>query len=100
MSIDHSAPRAIQEDEFPQPPAELKTNKNARPADAFIDVEEAEFADGFELPGAVLSTEEESTKVVPLQWDEFTCMSCFLVRHRSQLVREEAGKKYCIECEG
>jgi hypothetical protein len=29
-----------------------------------------------------------------------TCMSCFLVHHRSQLAREKDGKKYCIECEG
>lgn len=32
--------------------------------------------------------------------DEFTCYSCFLARHRSQLARESAGHSYCVECEG
>ena len=52
------------------------------------------------LPGADLSNEELLIQVVPVQADEFTCMSCFLVHHRSQLAREKDGKKYCSECEG
>lgn len=32
--------------------------------------------------------------------DEFTCWSCFLVRHRSQKAREKDGHAYCVECEG
>jgi hypothetical protein len=37
-------------------------------------------------------------RVVPKQVDEFTCMSCFLVRHRSQLANEK--KMICKECAG
>ncbi|CAH0200496.1 hypothetical protein SRABI26_01903 [Arthrobacter sp. Bi26] len=32
--------------------------------------------------------------------DEFTCYSCFLGRHRSQLAREMNGPSYCIDREG
>ena len=49
-------------------------------------------------PGADLSGEELTVRVVPKQLDEFTCMSCFLVRHRSQLANEK--KMICKECAG
>lgn len=39
-------------------------------------------------------------KVVPAQQDEFTCASCFLVRHRSQVARIKDGLQYCTDCEG
>jgi hypothetical protein len=56
--------------------------------------------EGYELPGADLSGEELLVRVLPPQPDEFTCASCFLVRHRSQVAREKDGLKYCMECEG
>ena len=31
--------------------------------------------------------------------DEFTCSSCFLVHHRSQLARETKGKLICRDCD-
>jgi hypothetical protein len=99
VSIDYDAPRTVPEDEVPEPLEELKTDK-ATSITAVIDVDEAELADSFELPGADLSKEELLVQVVPVQRDEFTCMSCFLVHHRSQLAREDDGKKYCTECEG
>ncbi|MCY1159640.1 MAG: hypothetical protein MOP51_2693, partial [Citricoccus sp.] len=34
------------------------------------------------------------------QADEFTCASCFLVRHRSQVAKEKNGMLYCTDCEG
>ena len=46
-----------------------------------IDVDETDTAEGFELPGADLSGEELSVRVVPKQADEFTCSTCFLVHH-------------------
>jgi hypothetical protein len=39
-------------------------------------------------------------QVIPQADDEFTCWSCFLVRHRSQKAREKGGHAYCGECEG
>jgi hypothetical protein len=56
----------------------------------------AEAAESFELPGADLSHEELAVEVKPKQLDEFTCMSCFLVHHRSQLADEK--KLICRDC--
>jgi hypothetical protein len=67
---------------------------------AVIDVDENDTAEGIDLPGADLSGEELTVIVVPEQSDEFTCSSCFLVRHRSQVAREKNGMKYCRDCEG
>jgi hypothetical protein len=36
--------------------------------------------------------------VLPAQEDEFTCVNCFLVKHRSQLDHEDAGGPICSEC--
>ena len=35
-------------------------------------------------------------RVVPAQSNEFTCRSCFLVKHRSQLADKK--KIYCFDC--
>jgi len=35
-------------------------------------------------------------RVLPAQVDEFTCTSCFLVQHRSQLA--DQGRGVCWEC--
>ncbi|NKS90039.1 DUF4193 family protein [Rhodococcus hoagii] len=51
-------------------------------------------------PGADLSGEELSVRVVPKQADEFTCASCFLVHHRSRLASEENGVMICMDCAG
>jgi hypothetical protein len=67
---------------------------------AAVDVDESDFGAGYELPGADLSGEELLVLVVPPLADEFTCSSCFLVRHRSQISREEDGRFYCKECGG
>ena len=83
MATDYDAPRKTDDE-----------------ASAVIDVEENDTAEGIDLPGADLSGEELTVVVVPEQSDEFTCSSCFLVRHRSQIAREKNGLKYCIECEG
>jgi hypothetical protein len=99
VSIDYDAHRTTPENELTVPVEELKPRKT-RPDEPVIDLDEAELADSFELPGADLSHEELIVQVMPVQADEFTCMSCFLVHHRSQLAREKDGKKYCIECEG
>jgi len=99
VSIDYDARRATPEDGATEPHDELKTEKTSTGA-SVIDLDEADLADTFELPGADLSNEELLVQVIPVQSDEFTCMSCFLVHHRSQLAREKDGKKYCSECEG
>ncbi len=67
---------------------------------AVIDLAEAELAAGFELPGGEVAPDEHTVEILAEQADEFTCGACFLVRHRSQLVKEHRGLKYCQECLG
>jgi hypothetical protein len=63
-------------------------------------VDEAEAAESFELPGADLSGEELTVRVLPARVDGFTCASCFLVPPRSQVARKQSGLRYCTGCEG
>ena len=100
MATDYDAPRRSEEDAAAESLEELKTTQRAPAQTATIDVDEAQEAEEFELPGADLSGEELQVKVVPQQKDEFTCMSCFLVRHRSQIAKEKDGMVFCQECEG
>ncbi len=74
--------------------------KPAMPKDALIDLAETELAEIYALPGAELAPEEMEREILAQQADEFTCSSCFLVRHRSQLKREKNGQLYCRDCEG
>ena len=52
----------------------------------------------FELPGADLSGEELSARVIPERADEFTCSCCHLVQHRSRLRSSGAGLPICADC--
>jgi hypothetical protein len=81
----------------------LEALKSANAPDAKSVVRELEAADDMDsvgIPGGEFVAEELVVQVVPQRDDEFTCSSCFLVRHRSQLAREKDGHAYCIECEG
>lgn len=99
MATDYDAPRKTEEDLNEESIEELKTHRSDKQS-AVVDEDEAEAAEGFELPGADLSGEELMVRVLPAQADEFTCASCFLVRHRSQVAREKDGLLYCKDCEG
>ena len=64
------------------------------------ELDEADSLDGAMIPGGEIVAEELTVQVIPQAEDEFTCDSCFLVRHRSQIAREKNGHAYCIDCEG
>ena len=64
------------------------------------ELDESDALDDAMTPGGEIVAEELIVQVIPQAADEFTCYSCFLVRHRSQLAKEKDGHKYCIECEG
>ncbi|MBO1269208.1 DUF4193 domain-containing protein [Arthrobacter cavernae] len=64
------------------------------------DLDEADGLDGSDSPGGEFVAEELIIAVIPQKEDEFTCYSCFLVRHRSQIAKEKDGHAYCTECEG
>ena len=99
MATDYDAPRKSEEDLNEDSIEELKTRRADKPT-AVVEEDEADLAEGYELPGADLSGEELLVRVMPAQADEFTCSSCFLVRHRSQIAREKGGLLYCRDCEG
>lgn len=100
MATDYDAPRTQPEDEPANESLEaIQTQRSATTQTAVIDTEDFDTAEGIDLPGADLSHEELTVAVVPEQADEFTCASCFLVRHRSQLAHQKAGVGYCTDCE-
>lgn len=81
----------------------LEDVKSANAPDARSVVRELDApddADALGIPGGEIVAEELTVVVVPPAKDEFTCSSCFLVRHRSQIAREKDGHLYCLECEG
>ena len=97
MATDYDAPRKTDDDLSEDSIEELKARRVDKSASS-VDVDETEQAEGFELPGADLSGEELSVRVIPKQADEFTCSSCFLVHHRSRLASERDGRMICTDC--
>ena len=79
----------------------LEALQSAKAPDAksvVLELDEADVFDGL-TPGGEFIAEELVVEVIPQANDEFTCYSCFLVRHRSQKAREKDGHGYCVECE-
>lgn len=98
MATDYDAPRRGESDELAEDSLEeLKARRNDAQS-GVVDADESEIAENFELPGADLSGEEMTVKVLPKQADEFTCSSCFLVHHRSRLAEERNGRLVCRDC--
>ena len=94
MATDYDAPRKTDED------TDSIQAWQERVPDKMSGVVDAEDADnpGFELGGADLADLDLDVVVLPPQADEFTCVSCFLVKHRSQLDHEEKLGAVCREC--
>ena len=97
MATDYDAPRKT-DDELSEDSIEELKSRRVDTRSNSVDVDETEQAEGFELPGADLSGEELSVRVLPRQADEFTCSRCFLVHHRSQLASNQGGQMVCREC--
>lgn len=97
MATDYDAPRKTDEELAEDSLEELKARRNDQ-ATSSVDVDETDMAESLELPGADLSDESLTVRVLPRQEDEFTCSRCFLVHHRSQLAKEVDGMPVCSEC--
>lgn len=95
MATDYDAPRKTEDDS-----ESIEALKERVPdkSSGSIDVEDADNPTGFELPGADLSDIELDVVVLPPQEDEFTCVNCFLVKHRSQMDHETGSGPICVEC--
>ncbi|NLU84536.1 DUF4193 domain-containing protein [Rhodococcus sp. HNM0569] len=100
MPTDYDAPRVTVDDEIATDSLEALQVKRTNSQTSAADVEESDTAESFELPGADLSGEELTVKVVPKQRDEFTCTRCFLVHHRSNLASDANGEMICEDCAG
>jgi hypothetical protein len=97
MATDYDTPRKTDDELGEDSIEELKARRVDKSA-GVVDVDEAELAESLELPGADLSGEELSVRVLPRQADEFTCSRCFLVHHRSQLAVQKGSELICKEC--
>jgi Domain of unknown function (DUF4193) len=97
MATDYDAPRKTEEELNEDSIEELKARRHDKNSGK-VDEDEVEAAESFELPGADLSHEELSVQVLPRQSDEFTCSTCFLVHHRSQLASNKNGQLICMDC--
>jgi len=98
MATDYDAPRRTESEDTTEGSLDVLTKRSNDAAASVIDVDEADTAEGFELPGADLSGEELLVRVVPKQADEFTCSTCFLVQHRHRYAGERAGLPICRDC--
>ncbi|MGW5152486.1 DUF4193 domain-containing protein [Rhodococcus koreensis] len=96
MATDYDAPRVTESDETSDTSLEQLTASRKDTQSPAVDVEDTDTAESFELPGADLSGEELTVRVLPKQADEFTCTSCFLVHHRSRLA--DPGQLTCRDC--
>lgn len=92
MATDYDRPRVTETEE----PLDILGPGRGDAQSAVVDVDEAEVAESFVLPGADLSDEELAVRVVPRQADEFTCTRCFLVHHRNRLA--DADARICTDC--
>ncbi|MFD6061056.1 DUF4193 domain-containing protein [Rhodococcus wratislaviensis] len=88
MATHYDAPRVTESDEADTSLEQLTASRKDTQSPV-VDVEDADTAESFELPGADLSGEEFTVRVIPKQSDEFTCTSCFLVHHRSRLAEHQ-----------
>src|ERR671926_264897 len=95
-TTDYDAPRRSVIDVDEDSLEELKARRGQAQSPV-VDIDDGD-NEGFELPGADLSDEELTVKVLPMLADEFRCARCFLVHHRSQLAHERNGEMICREC--
>ena len=98
MATDYDAPRRNESDELGEDSLEELKARRAEAQSSSVDVDETDFNENLELPGADLSNEELTVRVLPKQADEFTCGSCFLVHHRSRLADQRGSTFICRDC--
>jgi hypothetical protein len=98
MPTDYDAPRQKETDDVADDSLEELAGRRNDAATAVLDVDDGEELEDFELPGADLSGEELTVRVVPKKADEFTCSSCFLVQHRHRIARHIGDRLICEDC--
>ena len=97
MATDYDAPRNNTDEQPDESIQQLQADRHEKNA-AKIEVDEADAAEAFELPGADLSHVELTVEVQPLRADEFTCARCFLVQHHSRRTAGTNASPVCEDC--
>lgn len=99
MATDYDAPRtSAAADVLEDSLEDLKARRANHSQSGRIDVDEADLAEALELPGADLSGEDLTVRILPMQEHEFRCASCFLIHHRSLLTTSHDGQLMCRDC--
>ena len=93
MATDYDAPRLREGDEDKPETLEGVHSTGLTQVDL---LEEGDPDGGLVLPGADLSALSLEVEVLPKQHDEFNCVRCFLVTHRSQ--EAQPGVAICRDC--
>jgi hypothetical protein len=88
VATDYDASRKTEDDT-----ESLEAIKERIPARPGVSEDESDQTDSFTIPDVV--NEELEVVVLPLQDNEFTCMSCFLVKPHTQ---RSKTKDICSEC--
>lgn len=96
MATDYDAPR--KNDDSDSESIEALKERVPDKMSGVVDVDDADNPGSFELAGQDLSDVDLDVVVLPPQVDEFTCVECFLVKHRSQLDHETKLGPICMEC--
>jgi hypothetical protein len=95
MATDYDAPRKTDDDtESIQALQERVPDQLS----AQVDADDADNPGSVELAGQDLANVELDVVVLPPQADEFTCVECFIVKHRSQRDHDTKLGPVCIEC--
>ena len=99
-TTDYDAPRRSTVDDADSDVESLDALAGARAEkqSPLVDLDEGDTDDAIDLPGADLVGEELTMPVIPKKVDEFTCMSCFLVQHRSRIATGAGTNLVCIDC--
>jgi Domain of unknown function (DUF4193) len=93
MATDYDAPRKADDDT-----ESIEAIKERVPAKTGAsDTEVDDSGDSFSIPDVV--SEDLEVVVLPPQDDEFTCSSCFIVKHRSLVARKTKNGPICSECD-
>lgn len=98
MTVDYDTPRRTRVEDREEP-IDALAGRRPDAVEGSPDIDD-DSVDLYLLPDADLSGEELMVAVIPKQADEFTCMSCFLVHHRSRLASsgDPAGVPLCTDC--
>jgi hypothetical protein len=98
MATDYDAPRKSETEIADEQAETLAVTQAGKATSTITDPDEANLGDDLELPGADLSDHTLEIHVVPVQADEFTCSTCFLVHHASQHAGDRNGRPVCSDC--